>query len=155
MPRDCGHIGRRRPAGGVFISLRQPTIVFLTVVTKDRVPCLANDEVHRAICEVWKAADAWMVGCYILMPDHLHLFVAPVTLEFTLDAWVRYWKSLATRMLRKPNWRWQTGHWDTRLRREENYRDKWEYVRQNPVRAGLVSDANAWPWQGEMNELPW
>ncbi len=93
MSYDDGHIGRRRPASGVFISLGQPTIVFLTVVTKDRVRWLANDEVHQALCEAWKAADAWMVGGYILMPDHLHLFAAPVKLEFTFDAWVRYWKS--------------------------------------------------------------
>ena len=155
MPRDDGDIGRRRPAHGVFISLGQPTIVFLTVVTKDRERWLTDDGVHDALRQAWIAADGWMVGGYILMPDHLHLFAAPVKMEFTFDAWVRYWKSLVTKALNDSQKRWQTGHWDTRLRREENYRDKWEYIRQNPVRAGLVGEANAWRWQGEMNDLPW
>ena len=29
------------------------------------------------------------------------------------------------------------------------------YVRLNPVRAGLVNEADAWPHQGELNELRW
>jgi hypothetical protein len=42
-----------------------------------------------------------------------------------------------------------------RLRRGENYSDKWEYVRMNPVRAGLVADPDEWPYQGVLNELRW
>ena len=45
--------------------------------------------------------------------------------------------------------------WDTQLRRGENYRDKWDYVRNNPVRRGLVRCAEAWPYWGVMNDLVW
>jgi hypothetical protein len=38
------------------------------------------------------------------------------------------------------------------LRSGENY-SKWDYVRENPVRAGLTSDADDWPWQGEIELL--
>jgi hypothetical protein len=41
------------------------------------------------------------------------------------------------------------------LRRDENYHQKWEYVRANPVRAGLVKDAEEWNYQGALNYLPW
>ena len=40
------------------------------------------------------------------------------------------------------------------LRGGERYSQKWDYVRQNPVRAGLVHDANDWPFQGEIVRLP-
>jgi len=33
---------------------------------------------------------------------------------------------------------WQPGFNDHLLRSDENYAEKWEYVFQNPVRAGLV-----------------
>jgi hypothetical protein len=36
------------------------------------------------------------------------------------------------------------------LRPAENYAEKWNYVRENPVRAGLVKNANDWPYQGEI-----
>jgi putative transposase len=67
------------------------------------------------------------------------------------DAWVRFWKSQFTRRASNKEWRWQSHHWDTRLRRNENYSEKWEYVRQNPVRAELVVDADQWPYQGELS----
>jgi putative transposase len=36
------------------------------------------------------------------------------------------------------------------LRNDESYSQKWEYVRENPVRAGLVVRADEWPYQGEL-----
>lgn len=45
--------------------------------------------------------------------------------------------------------------WDRQLRHGEHYGERWEYVRQNPVRAGFVKNADDWTWQGEMHELRW
>jgi REP element-mobilizing transposase RayT len=50
---------------------------------------------------------------------------------------------------------WQVDFWDTQLRKSENYGSKCEYVKNNPVRAGLVTNANEWPYQGEINVLQW
>jgi len=33
-----------------------------------------------------------------------------------------------------------------------NLSEKWEYIRQNPVRAGLVSVPDDWPYQFQFNE---
>jgi putative transposase len=147
--------GRKHPARGVFVSLGQPTIVFLTVCTKGREPWLAQEHVHKSLCDVWSNANAWLVGHYILMPDHLHLFCAPSNLEVSLNTWVAYWKRQLS-CLHLPNTGgWQRNCWDTRLRREENYSNKWEYVRQNPVRKNLCANPEDWPYQGELKMLPW
>jgi len=146
---------RRKPAHGVFILPCLPTIVFLTVCTHDRQPWLSNSIVHHQLIEVWNMMDAWKVGYYLLMPDHLHLFCAPHKLEFTLKAWVAHWKRKFSCLKLKEAGRWQRDFWDTRLRCVENYHDRWEYVRQNPVRKGLISKADAWPYQGVLNELRW
>jgi putative transposase len=76
-------------------------------------------------------------------------------LNIPLDRWVSYWKRLFTQRTRNPEWTWQSLHWDTRLRRSESYTRKWHYVRENPVRKGLVTNADAWPFQGMLNVLPW
>ena len=52
-------------------------------------------------------------------------------------------------------WKWQSDCWDTQMRGGEHYHEKWEYVRQNPVRKGVVARAEDWPWQGELNVLRW
>ena len=36
-----------------------------------------------------------------------------------------------------------------------SYDEKWQYVRNNPVRHGLVESAEKWPYQGELNRLEW
>jgi hypothetical protein len=48
---------------------------------------------------------------------------------------------------------WQKGFFDHVLRTQESLRVKWTYVRRNPVRAGLVDDPDAWPYQGEIARL--
>ena len=92
------------------------------------------------------------------MPDHLHLFCAPNDLSpAPITSWVKFWKSQAARHWPQRDQLpiWQRDFWDTQLRREESYAAKWDYVAQNPVRAGLVSRAEDWPYQGEMNMLDW
>ena len=45
--------------------------------------------------------------------------------------------------------------WDRQLRTGEICTQKWEYVRNNPVRKGLVANADGWPYQGRMNIIEW
>lgn len=152
---------RRKPAQGVHIDLGQPTIVFVTVCTKDRVRWLACEEAHRLLAEVWRRADAWLVGNYVLMPDHLHLFAAPrlggslALPYFTIERWMTYWKSQFSQAHRHADWVWQSSAFHHRLRRDENYAQKWLYVQENPVRAGLAKEIGQWPFQGTIHELRW
>jgi putative transposase len=146
---------RKHPAHGVHDDFDRPTIVFVTVCTKHRRPWLATDENHCVLVDIWAKAEAWLVGRYVVMPDHLHMFAAPGKMELSLDRWIRFRKSQFTKRRLDPTQQWQTDHWDTRLRSSESYEAKWEYVRANPVRAGLVQAAEQWPYQGELNGLPW
>jgi hypothetical protein len=75
--------------------------------------------------------------------------------RWPLERKVRYWKSQFTQKRRSVAQEWQTNHWDTRLRSGESYDEKWLYVRDNPVRAGLVENFRDWPYQGELNVLHW
>jgi putative transposase len=135
-----------------------PIIIFLTVCTKDRKPILANDAAHQLLLDAWKIQPSWLVGRYVIMPDHVHLFCAPERFPpISIGPWVKFWKSHAARYWphRQDAPIWQRHFWDTQLRRSENYDQKWEYVRQNPVRAGRVEESAIWPYQGELNVLEW
>jgi REP element-mobilizing transposase RayT len=119
---------------------------------------LARAEIHEHLRAAWNSARLWTVGRYLLMPDHIHFFAAPAVAPMEpLAVWVRYWKSYASRHwpFRDEQPVWQTDFWDTQFRKAESYSEKWEYVRNNPVRAGLVGQPDAWPYQGEMTNLPW
>ncbi|MSU48195.1 MAG: hypothetical protein EXS37_03740 [Opitutus sp.] len=146
---------RRRP---IHLPLRerpnQSAIVFLTACTDRRRSLFAKPEVMALLQEVWQQAQTWWVGRFVLMPDHLHLFCTPSGPDApALSGWVKYWKAMAARRWPRPAEHpiWQQGFWDCQLRDGEHYAKRWEYVRNNPVRHGLVSDANEWPYQGEIN----
>ena len=150
--------GRKHPIHlGSIEAHNLPVLIFVTTCTAKRRPMLASPSARDAILAAWAAASTWLVGRYVLMPDHIHLFCAPNAIDApSLDRWMRFWKSLATRgMGKKAGTVWQRHHWDRQLRSGESYDDKWEYVRSNPVRHGYVADANEWPYQGELNELRW
>lgn len=147
---------RKHPTHGLVLPDNDQTlIVFITACTKDRRPWLACDEVHQLLIDTWQRAEAWLIGRYVVMPDHIHLFASPGPIDLPLENWIRYWKSLFTKAHQVADHRWQIDHWDTRLRTWQSYEDKWNYVRANPERHGLVAHASDWPYQGELNELRW
>jgi REP element-mobilizing transposase RayT len=93
------------------------------------------------------------------MPDHLHFFASPSPPgPKSLSDFVRDWKKWTTRELSRMGYGpriWQREFFDHLLRSGESYAGKWEYVRNNPVRAGLCDYADAWPYQGEIATLSW
>src|SRR6266496_5963355 len=128
------HSGRRNPATGVLISRDRPTIVFLTVCTLHRAATLAQQIYHDALVQAWTQANAWFVGAYVIMPDHVHLFCAPRNEEIAIEQWIAFWKRQFRRKLGPAAPRFQSRGFHHRLRRDENYHQKWEYVWANPVR---------------------
>jgi putative transposase len=44
-------------------------------------------------------------------------------------------------------WQWQPGSFDRLLRSDESAEEKWQYIRENPVRAGLVEKWQDWPYR--------
>ena len=133
----------------------QAPLWFVTFNTHRRVQILANAAVLKRFREFCSnAAERQIfVGRYVLMPDHVHLFVAGPR-EFDLSAWVRILKLSLSGVVLAPRPHWQEGSFDHLLRHDESYAEKWEYVRRNPVRAGFAATAEAWPYQGEISPLP-
>jgi len=91
------------------------------------------------------------IGRYVVMPDHIHLFVRGGP-DFILSEWVKGLKRAvgAAMKLCKKRLVWQPGFFDHILRNDESYSEKWQYVCENPVRAGLAESPEQWPYQGEI-----
>ena len=133
-------------------------VYFLTACTHRRRRILANDGIHAAFAHfAGNSADHLVyVGRYVIMPDHLHLFAAFAPIAPSLSEWLKGMKrALSEEWKRReiPGPYWQKGFFDHVLRSNDSYTQKWEYVWQNPVRAGLVSKADQWPYQGEIQPL--
>ena len=131
-----------------------PPLYFVTFDTHKRQKLLANARVHDEVIRFAQEGEVRGIGVgrYVIMPDHVHLFVRG-NLNFFLRQWVRVFKRVLSKAISSALPHWQEGFFDHLIRHSESYAEKWEYVRQNPVRAGLVKDADEWPWQGEVVRL--
>jgi len=143
----------RPPRLGQIFQIYDPPLYFITIRTIHRQKIRELATAHRAFgFYVRRARDEFgvVVGRYVMMPDHVHLFVRGNN-DFNLARWVSGLKRAMSIPLGGTKKRplWQPGFFDHILRNDESYNQKWEYVRENPVRAGLVSLADDWPYQGE------
>jgi REP element-mobilizing transposase RayT len=155
---DAPSVGRRRPAHLPLFQTRHVfSVIYLTVCTQGRKPILAFPDVHELLKSIWSSQQrTWRIGWYVLMPDHLHFFCAPSRTDAPeLAGWMRWWRTQVTlgwpRQNEKPIW--QRDFWDTQLRSHESCDEKWEYVKQNPVRAGLCRTPEDWPFLGKIDDL--
>jgi len=99
-----------------------------------------------------RTATAWLVCDFLLMPDHVHLFCVPGDREVAIERWTAFWKDRLRNALPEIG-AFQRGGFHHRLRSGESYAQKWQYVRENPVRAGLVARPEDWPYQGRVHQL--
>lgn len=138
-----------KPPRLVRVFAHQP-LYFVTFCTLFKRPVLGNDRIHKRFRQYCLCAEEHnvAVGRYVIMPDHIHLFVRG-GLEFNLGVWVRGLK----RSLASGKGFWQPGFFDHVLRHDESYAQKWIYVRENPVRAGMAHHAENWPHAGEITEI--
>ena len=115
-----------------------------------------RDEISE---EVWRNRDKYaksfqrygvFVHSYILMPEHAHIIISIADgSETTLGKWVKAFKAMVARH----EFRWQSGFYDHVLRSDQSRTEKWEYVRNNSVRAGLVEHADEWPYAQRFSRL--
>jgi REP element-mobilizing transposase RayT len=130
-------------------------VFFVTFCTHQRRKLLASDTVHAAFVAFASQANPRhniAVGRYVIMPDHVHLFVRGPD-DFQLGRWIGILKQTLGKEIEQAGTSspiWQRGFFDHVLRSDESYSQKWNYVRENPVRAGLVTNAGDWPYSGEI-----
>ena len=133
----------------------QPTVLHVTICTAGRQKILATAEVQTVLVDAWRAAAHWLTGRYVIMPDHLHFFCVPGVIDYPpVRRWAGFWKRLVGKREPALACIFQEDCWDTQMRSREHYEEKVSYIRNNPVRAGLVSVSEAWPFQGKVHDVP-
>jgi len=141
---------KRRPQRLQIIFSTDP-VYFVTFCTRNRqvIPDLPKAQTALEIYAQRGITDfGTALGRYVIMPDHIHLFACG-DVELVLSNWVAGLKRAISQALAVSGEFWQPTFFDHVLRSEESYSEKWEYVCQNPVRAGLVKESDDWPYHGE------
>ena len=150
------------------ISIDSPAL-FITAVSKDRLPVFQKDRIKQRTCEAIDEARTscgFLLFAYVLMPDHVHLLTdAPrkpsEVLKFIKGIVghriIEYLKSrnYESSLLKLQHVDWKRNHrfslWQHdsdvfSVSSESTFMQKVNYIHQNPVRAGLVERAEDYRW---------
>jgi len=99
--------------------------------------------------------DRYVLDAYVIMPDHVHLLICPLS-RWSLGEILQALKGFTARrintILGRQGRFWQRDNFDHLIRDEDDFLDKLQYIRDNPVSAGLVEKPEDYPlssfWSG-------
>jgi REP element-mobilizing transposase RayT len=131
----------------IFLPDDREIIYFVTFCVEGRRPVLANAYTFDAIKTTVEQLRKWEVMAAMIMPDHVHMIVAPIEdRDLSVGDFALGFKRLLRKSLAGQHWEWQRGCFDRLLRSDEDLGSKWVYVQENPVRAGLVRRSEDWAY---------
>ena len=135
--------------------------VFLTVrCSGDRSPFVNpafNGELIDALL-LERRRSRCSLYAYCLMPNHLHILVAPRRDGASVLDMLRRFKGASTRIA----WRfgitgrlWQPRYYDRVVRGGDAVEQVADYIMYNPVRRGLAAEPDQYGWSGVVDPSPW
>ena len=104
---------------------------------------LCREAVSRPIFQtatIYDSKQLWYLRLLLLMPDHLHALVS-IPGDTSLSYVIGNFKRASSKF---SGIEWQRNFFDHRLRGDESVDKKATYIRQNPVRAGLIRNEGDW-----------
>ena len=94
----------------------------------------------------------WFLALFLVMPDHIHLIAKFPTGAAAVSSRPPYRGGMEWAIADFKRWLatkfglgFQRGFWDTRLRDEAQFAEKFAYICNNPVRKGLCQVTREWP----------
>jgi putative transposase len=136
-------------------------VFFITICTANKQACFSNGEVAKIVIdeiEFRRIHNEVKVFCFCLMPDHLHVLLSLTeNYQESLQNWVSAFKRYTSKQVNelfgvKPLW--QKNFYDHVVRKDESLLKIAEYIVNNPVRKGLASDWQKYPYSRMVDPLP-
>jgi putative transposase len=138
---------------------------FFTVVTHRRQPILVKPESRTILRQVIgdvRRQYPFTIDAWVLLPDHLHCIWSLPEGDFDYSSRWGLIKAGFTKrakpIMHREEWVsdskrkhrestvWQRRFWEHQIRDETDFQRHVDYIHFNPVKHGLVSQVNAWPY---------
>ena len=84
--------------------------------------------------------EQYAIAAFVVMPNHVHVLFRPLG-DHVLAEILKSWKGFTAREINRRSGKtgslWQSEYWDRLVRNEGHFFKVMEYIRENPVKAGL------------------
>jgi REP element-mobilizing transposase RayT len=88
---------------------------------------------------------------WVVMPNHVHLLIEQMA-GWPLERLIHSWKSFTAKEINRARGTsgsvWARDYYDRFVRDGAHFENALAYIRNNPVKAGLVGRSEDWPWIG-------
>ena len=125
------------------------TLHFITFSCFHRLPLLEPSSAKQAfetILEQTRARHQACVYAYVVMPEHIHLLIHEPP-KMQLAQFLKVLKQTTSRKLRGSREQfWQERYYDSNIHGEQACSTTLRYIHRNPVKRGLVTRPEDWPW---------
>lgn len=130
-----------------------PYRYLLTLCTRNRRQHFANGQVLELVLrQIQRTADEhrFAIIAYCFMPDHVHMLAEGTDNASDLRRFVALSKQRSGYRFAKAHGEglWQDSYHDRVLRHEEATLQVVNYILENPIRAGLATTYDAYPYSG-------
>ncbi|EGK87817.1 REP-associated tyrosine transposase [Microcoleus vaginatus] len=103
----------------------------------------------------------YQIFCLVVMPDHVHMLMQPLaksdnkfwSLSSILHSMKSYSSKQIPKVMKHIGTVWQDERHDHIVRDEREFQVFWEYIRQNPVKAGLSVTPEEYPFFWQIYEV--
>ena len=135
-------------------------VYFITWRCKDGV--VLNEKERTITLEAVRFWDTvkWRVYAAVVLPNHVHLLAQPISkIEGGYVDLAEIIHSVKSFSAQKISQRrgvkgtiWQDERYDRIVRDEEEFLEKWQYIRNNPLKEGLAASPEEYEWLYEKRE---
>jgi len=97
----------------------------------------------------WGFGLRYLLDAYVVMPDHVHIILHPfrdVTLATILKGIKGFTAREINKVLNRKGSFWQDESMDHLIRNPEDWLEKFNYIHDNPVKAGLIDKPEDYPF---------
>ena len=123
---------------------------FITAATFQKHSLLQSDRMADLLLEVllhYRSQQKYLLHEFVIMPDHFHLLLTPtLTLERALQLIKGGFSFRAKKELGFAGEVWEKSFYDRRVRDWQEYCAFRQYVHSNPVKKGLATTAEEYPY---------
>jgi REP-associated tyrosine transposase len=120
---------------------------FITSVTAQRRALFQRNATADLLVDVflhYREQGKYLLHDFVIMPDHFHALITPAP-EISLERAVQFIKGGFSFRLKSSPPVWQASFTNHRVRDDEDFARHREYIRMNPVRAGLAQRVEEYP----------
>ncbi|MEG3991312.1 transposase [Microcoleus sp. S28C3] len=138
-----------------------PQVYFITFNTWEKLELTpAARQVVLNACKFFDR-QRYQIFCLVVMPDHVHMLMQPLeksdnkfwSLSSILHSMKSYSSKQIPKVMKHIGTVWQDERHDHIVRDEREFQVFWEYIRQNPVKAGLSVTPEEYPFFWQMYEV--